>query len=271
MNETPSPCATPKSGSYARVALIFGALIVSTMAIFLRLIERHKHKHPAESIRQLTIWNLFISGLALMSIVLFVQSPSPHLCNWLVILGVAVISLNVFVMIARAALLAFRANRSAWVWLLDMVSHYFWPLATIVIFGLVLNHQRGAGNASLGSTALKGLMIFIGILLMWLLINLILYQVCGTWAYRSKAGHPHTLCLKKWMGLLGMIFGSFGIGVLIVYIVVFKKSEKKFNGHTSWSLPRKSCGSKSGQAMPSTQTNKCAWTKEPRGQGSEST
>lgn len=219
-------CGTPSSQTYALVGLIFGALLVCTMAIFLRLIERHKHKHPTESIRQLTIWNLFLSGMALMAIILFVQSRSPHACQWLVILGVAVVALNIFVMIARGVLLTFRSNRSWWVWLLDILSHYVWPLATIVIFGVVLKHQKGPGSASLGATALKAAMIFIGVLLMWLLINLILYQVCGTWAYASKAGHPSTLCTKKWMGLLGMIGASFGASLLIAYLVIFKNRNK---------------------------------------------
>jgi len=227
-----SPCSTPKSETYALVALVFGGLIVCTMAIFLRIVERQKKKHPAESMRQLTIWNLFISGMALMSIILFVQSPLLSACHWLVILCVAIMALNIFVMIARAVLLAFSSNRSPWVWALDLLSHYVWPLATVIILGVVLYHQRGPGRSSLASTTLKAAMVFIGILLMWLLLNLILYQVCGTWAYKSKAGHPSTLCLKKWMGLLGMIGGSFGLSVLVAYLVVFRGKPNPDRVHT---------------------------------------
>lgn len=218
-----SPCSTPKSQTCALVALVLGGCLVSTMAVFLRLVERNKKKHPTESIRQLTIWNLFISGMALMAIILFVQSSSPHSCNWLAVIGCAVISLNIFVMIARAILLAFRRNRSAGIWTLDIISHYIWPLLTILLFLLILHRQRGVGGASVASIALKAVMIFIGVLIMWLLLNLILYQVCGTWAYRSNAGMPHTLTLSKWMGLLGMIGASFGLALLGVWGVGIRK------------------------------------------------
>ena len=215
-SNTKGRCSTYLSETTSKIALVLGACLVCTMAIFLRIIEKHKKKPAAESIRQLTIWNMFFSGIAMMSIVLLVQSRSLYACGSLVVLAMVTISLNVFVMTARAALLPFR-NRSKSMWSLDMVSHYVWPLVTVCMFVAVLLSQRGYGNTPFGANIMKSAAFFLGILILWLCVNLVIYKYCGTWAYKTNAGHPKSMNERQWVGLFGLILFSFGISIAVCF------------------------------------------------------
>lgn len=216
-------CSTYRSETTSKVALVLGACLVCTMAVFIRIIENRKKKPAAESIRQLTIWNMFFSGIAMMSIILFVQSKSMYACGSLVVLAIVTISLNVFVMTARAALLPFR-NRSREMWSLDIVSHYAWPLVTVCMFVAVLIAQHGYGNTTFGLNVMKSAAFFLGILILWLCVNLVIYRYCGTWAYKTNAGHPRTMNERQWVGLFGLILFSFGISVVICFYSTRKES-----------------------------------------------
>lgn len=210
----------PKNKRVSRLklgAVIVGAIVIASIVVHMRITEHLKQRHPMQSIRQLTIWNLFITGIFLMLLPILSASLT-------FVVGLAVAYTNLFVLVARSALLPFRQRSAVW-WTLDLLTHYFIPLVTIGILLVVWRRDGQNFRSHKGKSAIwKSLLIFIGILIVWFLFNLLLYKLNGTWAYGKRVGHVRHMKPKDVAALCGSILGSYGFILLLAYVTKSKMS-----------------------------------------------
>lgn len=198
-------------------AVIVGAIVVASIVVHMRIAEHLNQRHPMRSIRQLTIWNLFITGIFLMLLPVLSASLT-------FVLGLAVAYTNLFVLVARSALLPFRERSAVW-WTLDLMTHYFIPVTAIGILLVVWRRDGQTFGSDQGKAAIwKSLLIFLAILLAWFLFNLLLYKLNGTWAYGKRVGHVRHMKPKDGAALGGAIGGSYGLILLLAYVTKSKVS-----------------------------------------------
>lgn len=207
-------------GRLKTATLVVGALVIAAIVVHMALSEQLLARHPMRSLRQLTIWNLFLTGIFLMLVP--VLAPRP-----LLMVGLAVACLNVFVLSARSALLPFRAARSAVWWSLDILTHYLIPLTAV---GLLLAVWREGGQVLVSPFVWQALLIFIAVLVAWFLFNLLLYSINGTWAYGQRVGHVRHMTPKDGAALGASVAGSFGLVMLITWGVLRQPKKRVFGG-----------------------------------------
>lgn len=191
------------------VCMGIGAFVLVTIVVFLRVMDHYKSRHPMHSLRQLTIWNLLITGIFLMCVVALPPQTA-------FVLGVAVATNNLFVLLARSAMLPFKSQPPLIVFL-DALSHYIIPVLAVALVMLKAHTAESCLMRQMAPSPLthvwKSLLAFLAVLVLWFFVNLLLYHKTGTWAYGGKVGHVRHMSAKQAGWLLAAIAASFGISV----------------------------------------------------------
>ncbi len=166
-------------GSARKGSIIAGGFLLISVIVVLRINEEYMGHACIRSLRTLTFWNLILSSLFLIFSPFFPPKA-------LLVCGLAIIGLNLFVLLARSLLLRFRKDTKPIVWFGDIFTHYLVPIfMSIFVFIFFSVQSLSPSNKQL---AFGGLALFVT-LLMWMMINAIVYAWRKTWPYKRHVGN----------------------------------------------------------------------------------
>jgi len=175
-----------------------GAILILAAFLATRFMQKDWTKSFKEATRHLTCWNVLLASIFLLVLCAIPTKAAA-------VIGIGLVSLSFFVLFGRMSAIPHLDPKDKFA-VADIITHYIIPLTMV---GFMLAGTMGVQYTD-SSVLWQGLLVYIGIFVLWLLVNFICVKCGLEWAYKHEMTNPFHKDRKQPVRIL-----------LLIWIVVF--------------------------------------------------